>query len=197
MKSLFATAKKGKRHGFTLIEITVAIAVIGMIAGVIIARLGAAKQRSKATNAVQQFKSLERAINDRFAASGKYMNETDLDLGSNPTIGALITEGILSDYFNNEPSAGFGTTGSYLYDNDQVTGGDDNFYTGTDCTLDSADDDGVNIIVAGVFPGQSDIAGYVDQIVDDGDGFGCGKVKRNGSGGSLIYHISDRYDDVK
>lgn len=190
--------KKNKRAGFTIIEIIVALAVIGLLAGIIISRMGAAKVRSKATNAVRQFKSLERAINDKYAANGAYANETDLALGSDPSIGDLITAGILADYFTNEPAAGFGTTGSYLYDNDQITGGADDFYTGTDCTLDAADDDGVNIIVEGVFPGQSDIADVVDQLVDKSDGFGCGKVKRNGAAGtSLIYHVSDRYNEVK
>jgi prepilin-type N-terminal cleavage/methylation domain-containing protein len=184
--------------GFSLVEIIVAMAIIGLLAGLIMSRLGAAKSRSKATNAVRQFKSLERSINDKFAASGKYANETDLALGSNPTIGALITAGILADYFTNEPSAGFGTPSTYSYDNDQVTGGSNNYYTGTDCTLDVADEDGVNLIIPGVFPGQSAIAGIVDQTVDKSDGFGCGKIKRDGATGlNLIYHISDRYTDVK
>jgi hypothetical protein len=162
------------------------------------ARLGAAKTSSKATNAVRQFKSLEKAINDKFAETGAYANETDLALGANPTVGEMISGGILSDYFTNVPNAGFGTTGDFLYDNDQVTGGDNNFYTGTDCTLDAADADGVNIIMAGVFTsGADDIADDIDRLVDDGDGYGCGQVKRNGtSGADLIYHISDRYNDV-
>lgn len=186
--------------GFTLIEIVVALAIIGIISTIVVARLNSAKTSSKATNAVRQLKSLEKAINDKYAETGTYANETDLALGANPSMGDLVTAGVLADYFTNVPNAGFGTTGDYLYDNDQVTGGDTNFYTDTTgCDLTAADADGVNIVIAGVFTtGADDIADDIDRLVDRGDGFGCGQVKRNGaSGADLIYHISDRYDDVK
>jgi prepilin-type N-terminal cleavage/methylation domain-containing protein len=185
---------------FTLIEILVAISIIALIAGMVIASTKNSKNSAIATKTLEQFQVIEAGLRDHFGNREYFTSEETLGLGSNPSMSALMSGGVLNDFFNTPPTATFGALVEYRYDNDRIVGGDDDFSTAADadCTLTADDEKGVNIMIEGIFEYAPAVAQQIDHLADRGDGFGCGRVKRNGPTGQyLIYHLSDRYDRVE
>jgi type II secretory pathway pseudopilin PulG len=182
---------------FTLIEILVIIGITGLLLAMIIAQGKASKDRGIAAKTIEQFQVIETGLRDHFGNQEYFTGEDELGLGSNPSIVTLMQNGVLDDFFHTAPASVLETLGAYKYDNDRTTG-DDDFYTESGCVLNADDEKGVNILLGGLFTTSPEAAEQIDLLIDRGDGFGCGKIKRNGPTGEyLIYHLSDRYDRVE
>jgi prepilin-type N-terminal cleavage/methylation domain-containing protein len=196
---LFSSIFK-KHDGFSVIEMIVAIGIIGALFGIIFAKTKSTKNNAIATKTLEQLQVIEVGLRDHFGNQEYFTSESELGLGSNPSVSTLMVAGVLSDFFNAAPTLTFGTVHEFLYDNDRVPGGDDDFYTdmpGT-CTLNGDDEKGVNILLPGIFDYDPQIAIDIDKLHDNGDGFGCGKIKRNGPAGEyLVYHLSNTYEKVE
>lgn len=171
------------RQGFTLIELLVVIAIIGVLASVVLASVSTAREKAKATKMVSELQQMEKAIisltiDTNTLTLWRENNFNGASLGQNPTLQSLIDSGGLDKYFTQAPTPPEGTE-PYKYDND----GDGS----QDCNNAAA---GVNIIVQNAaISGQ--LQGYVDQMIDGGDGNSCGKVRRASNGGGLfLYKIA-------
>jgi len=80
--------RNNKRNGFTLIELLIVIAVIGILAGVLIAVINPAQQRTKANQAVMRSnvsKACLAAVACISASSTAYCTNTAAELGINLT----------------------------------------------------------------------------------------------------------------
>jgi prepilin-type N-terminal cleavage/methylation domain-containing protein len=191
------TPYKKQHAAFTLIEIITVMIVLGLIAAVILVSTHSAKIRGTAAKTIEQLQVIETGLRDTYGNKEYFAGEEEVGFGSNPTVLALTTGGVLNDFFTVSSVATAASLGSYRYDNDRTTAEED-FYTDTDCTLDANDEKGVNIFIEDFFILNADVARQIDLLIDRGDGFGCGKVKRRGvTGTDLVYHLSDRYDRVE
>lgn len=66
--------KKGKR-GFTLLELLIVIAIIGILTSIVLATLDAGKQKSNDTKRVAELKEIQKALNLYFVDNGHYPRE--------------------------------------------------------------------------------------------------------------------------
>lgn len=185
-----------ERPGFTLIEILVSVGIIGALMSIVIVTSKSSKDSATAAKTVEQFQIIESGLRDHFADQEFFTGEDALGLGPNPSIDTLRDNGILTDFFNTSPTAVFGTLRDYHYDNDRTVS-DDDWYTDDGCTLTTSDERGVNIMLDGIFEYAPGVANEIDRLIDRGDGFGCGRIRRNEpSGQYLIYMVSPRYTQI-
>jgi prepilin-type N-terminal cleavage/methylation domain-containing protein len=181
---------------FTLIEILVAIGIIGALVSIVIVTARSSKDSANAAKTVEQFQIIESGLRDYFADQEFFTGEDVLGLGPNPSIETLRTNGILNDFFNTAPTAVFGTLRDYHYDNDRTVSVDD-FYAEDGCTFTGNEEMGVNIMLDGVFEYAPRVADEVDRLIDKGDGFSCGRIRRDGASGQyLIYMVSPKYTQI-
>lgn len=166
-----------KARGFTLVELTIVIVVIGILATITVVAYNGTRQRAQATAIADELKKIDEALG-LFAAAERtpvWWDDTVFeDAGNESSIAYMRQTTGLSEFLNELPAVqGYGTN-FYIYDNDIDT------YNG--CASNSQ---GVNIQTLLT---DTAIAQRVDDILDDGN-LACGKV-RMGTGGELVYSIS-------
>jgi len=173
-----------KSKGFTLIELLVVVAIIGILATVVLASLGAARDRARIAKLTSDFKTIEKALVMTLLDEGRttFWLESEIGLGGNPTFDAIHakTSGAMATFSDNlatVPDNPF-TTDSYRYDGDEIT------------TATCGWAPGINILMYGW---DFDLASDIDTYIDGSASATCGKFRynTNNTAGDGGYHISN------
>jgi prepilin-type N-terminal cleavage/methylation domain-containing protein len=95
----------GKKHGFTLVELMIAVTVIGILATVAIPMFQVVPERSKSTEAVTALGLIRSSMRIYYVEHGTYANATFFTDGAQVTNGGMIgvTDGdLMGRYFSSE-----------------------------------------------------------------------------------------------
>ena len=167
-----------RADGFTLIELLVVIAIISLLSSVVLANIGAARERAQAVRMAQDLQQMEHAfyLLALHENIDEWWHECEFGFGSgncNPRISDLVTDtNRLGMYLTQAPVAPFGN-GTYRFDNDG-----DTYTCGTSANR------GVNIYVTGATTAEGR---RLSQVIDGNDDLTCGRV--NMAGTNLHYKL--------
>ena len=96
------------RSGFTLIELVIVIAILGILAGIAIPRFMEAQEDARGAKFLADFRTIESAVNAYAARNGKYPPKIDPWKGHYDGYGYTSTSDLVPDYlaFWPEPPSG-------------------------------------------------------------------------------------------
>ncbi|HEY5695309.1 MAG TPA: type II secretion system protein [Candidatus Saccharimonadales bacterium] len=167
--------------GFTIVELIVAITVIGILAAIVIVAYNGFQTRTKAGVIEVGLKDIEKSLRV-YGADQKWSSwplDTAIDPsvpGGTPTIQQLITDlPNYAQYLKTAPSTSDFPTSAWTYDYD----GDVKSSCGTLAS-------GTNIMITGV---PSNVASSVDSAMDDGN-TNCGRIRYDSTTSRLYYSLS-------
>jgi Tfp pilus assembly protein PilE len=171
--------KWAKKSGFTIVELMVIIAVVGILAGVSAVGYRGASDRARGSAVAEGLKSTADALELLAIKENRTTWWDDETITSqtagHPPISLVIAETNLKRYLAVAPKVDGLNTAQWVYDNDGDT------YNG--CSTSSA---GTNIYIESL--NNATVATRVDEALDDGN-LSCGKVRYD-STGRLIYSLS-------
>ena len=81
------------KKGFTLVELVVVIAILGILAGIAIPRFMEATKAARGAKIVADMRTIESAVNIYYVKYGAYPSETQTDTDTNTNFSALINNG--------------------------------------------------------------------------------------------------------
>jgi prepilin-type N-terminal cleavage/methylation domain-containing protein len=176
---------KKTTSGFTIVELIVVIAVIGILATITVVAYGDFQARSKATAIETNLKNIEKNLRV-YAADQQWgvwpLDNNDIDPGKlNPSIQTLIDDlPAFKKYLSASPTTSDLPASAWVYDND----GD----TKPSCSSSANPDSykGTNIVVTGV---AQNVAGYLDSSMDDGN-LNCGRIRYDSTASKVFYSLS-------
>jgi prepilin-type N-terminal cleavage/methylation domain-containing protein len=88
--------RKTKQYAFTLIELLTVIAIIGILAGMILAGVAKAKERARITRAKAEIVAIETAWHEYLREYTLWPNSPQVDIGSDGSGGALSVAAYVS-----------------------------------------------------------------------------------------------------
>jgi prepilin-type N-terminal cleavage/methylation domain-containing protein len=189
-----------KSPGFTLMELLVVVAIIGILSAVILAATGEARQEARIIKILADLQEIEKSLIVYQLNTG----ETWPVGGGWPDTQAASIENLIAT----------GGPGNIFPSFDQVMSGaperptNQSFYSYHNrgheytCVGVDAHDSGISIRVGGV--GVTDVDPFItdalfprfDQVIDNGDGPDCGRIRMGGSSQSLYYLVSPNSGDL-
>lgn len=175
-----------RANGFSLIELLIVIAIIGLIATFSVVAFSSAQQKARATSVVDTFQKLEKALivlaYDQDISA--WWTESGLGGSSNPTFTQILAaQSGMSTILGTAPSY---DSVEYRYDNDGDTFDPD----GDGCGSPTA---GVEVYIP--LPSTyATLKADVDEIVDGSDGAGCGRITYSST--NLLYKIGNNSSDL-
>jgi prepilin-type N-terminal cleavage/methylation domain-containing protein len=160
-----------KDKGFTLVELLVVVAVIGVIAGMVLPALSSARKKGKVTHFVSELQQIEKAFMLTYLEEDRNTWWTESEIGiTNPTLQQIInkTSGPLanfSNYLRVTPSNLINSS-QYKYDNDNDT--DDS------CENGGVENDGVSLFISDLdYPTALEVDKYIDHVQH----YACGQIR--------------------
>ena len=180
------------KKGFTLVELLVSIAIVGIMASLSVQSYNEYVQRAYAAATIQDLRNIEtalRAYHDSIEAT-TWLWETSIPGGS---IDARIThlsavKTAVGKFLPKAPAPQFTGSTYYVYDNDNW---DADGYNPATC---AATYDGVGVTVEG--PVSNIAFNQIEKALDGDNNPLCGKVRRATVGGTLYYMIGRNYRDL-
>ena len=82
------------RKGFTLVELVVVIAILGILAGIAIPRFMEATKSARGAKIVADMRTIESAVNIYYVKYGAYPSEDQMDSETTLNFSALINNGV-------------------------------------------------------------------------------------------------------
>jgi prepilin-type N-terminal cleavage/methylation domain-containing protein len=165
-----------KRMGFTIVELLIVVAVIGILAAITTIAYSGIQDKARATALIDGIKNIEDSFR-LLAVEQKtttWWNDNSFTGIDNPTLDEVIANSNLKNYLASTPDVP-GSTPVWTYDNDS----DVRAPTACDVTWS-----GVILTIASI---PIPVITNIDNAIDDGDPM-CGKVRGNGT--RLIYNLS-------
>lgn len=118
--------KYSHSSGFTLLELLIVIAIIGILAAVVLASLSSSRVKARDTQRVAQLKEIEKALALYYTEYGQYPDGAEIggtqNWFSNTSIGELVTEGYMP-VLPADPVYGSGLGGYHYCTDSQPTTG--------------------------------------------------------------------------
>lgn len=102
-----------KQRGFTLIELLVVIAIIGILASVVLASLGSARDKAKDAARKAEIKQLKTAIEMYYLNNGSYPNYGSANIGY--PINTALSPFLVSTYISQISPALIADGDQYVY----------------------------------------------------------------------------------
>lgn len=175
--------------GFTLLEMLVVIAIIGLLAGVTLLYFNLARDKARVASVVRQVDQIDQALKLQMLSGNASWPTTPLG-GGNYELGLIISNSPpagfvgFSNYMSSAPLPPIPNT-YYGYLNTgqpYVCGGPSTIRTGVNIRIGESGD-----------PILDRLALDLDQMFDDGDGPNCGKI-RYGISEIIILIANDSHD---
>jgi prepilin-type N-terminal cleavage/methylation domain-containing protein len=199
-----------QRRGFTVLELLIVIAIIGLLAGIVLAYMGPARDRAKATAILQQLQEIEKALRiymisenkSTWPSSGINVNNQTDDCAIDNLVatgGIGCTPSLpfpnFSNYLSTSPNTTIANTeyGYWNEGNPYICGGAGNT---------TAHRTGIRIRLGRISGSAGDILtyfDYIDRAIDGGNETNrenCGRVGIGGSSNSLYYLIATDDDEI-
>jgi len=173
-------------RGFTIVELLVVLAIIGVLATVILANLNQGRDRAAVANELRQLQEIEKALRVYLIDDGRaqWWRATG---GSFITINQLRADNPgLEDFL--QPLGR-----PYLNPNREYQYANYNSDPASDCN-DRLE--GISIRIDQANAVNADAMAMLDDEVDGGDGSDCGRIRWGGSSNSLYYIIANDIDDL-
>jgi len=181
------------KKGFTLLELLVLMAIIGMLSSVLVSNTQVGINKARGSNIILNLREVDKAFTLKALRDNidTWWHEDDFPEESSwATYISDLTEGSISEFLPIAPEVPGAESYDYAYDND----GNDTFALPCDATsLNSSATanqfhrtvtGGVNIVVAPDAHYSSErfqgIFASMDNTFDDGDGPLCGRVRTHG-----------------
>lgn len=166
-----------RKKGFTLIEILVVVAIIGLISTVVLANVLKARQRGEDTHLLLQLKQIEKAFVFSYIEEDRdtWWTEAEIGIGGNPTLTEIIAieSGPLasfSEYFKIKRLHNLLSNSEYEYDYD----GDSSVACGQGGSNTGANRHaGVNLVITEVDLKRRE---SLDRLIDGEVSPSCGKI---------------------
>ncbi|MBI4094456.1 MAG: type II secretion system protein [Candidatus Liptonbacteria bacterium] len=104
---------KKRASGFTLIEILIVVAVIGILASVVLVGLGPVQRQGRDTRRIADLRSVQTALELFFNKNGEYPGANDAAFTWDDLEDAIVSGGIGVNRIPNDPRAGAGVQYEY------------------------------------------------------------------------------------
>ena len=171
-------------RGFTIVELLVVVAIIGVLATVILANLNQGRERAAAANELRQLQEIEKALRIYFIDNGYAQwpsgNDRNLNGRPFPAINTMRTgyPG-LDTYIPELPESYLNSDFDYQYNN-----------SGNPLQTPCGDRRrGVSIRIDQAHSANPEAVLEIDQELDGGDGMDCGRFRWSEDASQSIYYI--------
>ena len=189
--------QRRKESGFTLLELLIAITIIGLLASVVLASLGDSRHKANVSQAISQIREIEKALilwaNIENIQSWKITGTCFPSCYTNHAIPNLIENGNslgfdnFSAYLPKPPIPPYGDYWGYFNDDIPYSCDEDgdSYHSGVSIRLHAPNAENLDELFTDM-----------DEIIDGGDGPDCGRVRQGGSSETIYYRIANYSDDI-
>lgn len=181
-----------QHRGFTIVELLIAIVVIGILAAIAIVSYSGIQERAKATAIVSGMRETDKAMRLALLEEDRdvWWDDDDyLDSNGEPALTELIANTALGNYMFEPPKVTGEDDSFWMYDNDNPESNEywEDAYDPTICPS-ARRSGGVNLQIE--LHDHRKLAQIIDDMIDDGN-LECGKFREHHeNAGEFLYLLS-------